>query len=265
MQAAVAGEVGARGKARVISGQPAHDGGDFARLAQAFDRNACHDFFEYIRPDGHDHFGAHIAGADAVDGDAFARQLLRQRHGKAVHARLGGRIVGLPGLAFLAVDGADLDDAPPAFFHHAGYHLAGGIEHAGEIGADDGVPLLPRHLHKGAVSRDACVIDQHIHAAMLLAHALESIDCGLPVGYVANAGVKGKALRGLLIQPLLCVAPGAATCNDFEALAVQLLANGGADAAHAACHVGNFLTHVEVLLYCCGKTARVHSTGAGGT
>ena len=55
-------------------------------------------------------------------------------------------------------------------------------------------------------------------------------------------------MRGLLVQPLLVVARQAAACYDFEALAVQLLADGGVDAAHAACHVGNFLVHVEVLL-----------------
>ena len=80
-------------------------------------------------------------------------------------------------------------------------------------------------------ARDAGVVHQHVHAAMLFFDACEGIYGGLPVSHVCHAGVKGEALRGLLVQPLLVVARQAAACDDFEALAVQLLADGGADAA----------------------------------
>jgi hypothetical protein len=47
----------------------------------------------------------------------------------------------------------------------------------------------------------------------------------------------------LLTQPFVEVAAGAATGNDFVAHFVQPMANSGAYAAHATCHVSDFLTH----------------------
>src|SRR3546814_486691 len=56
---------------------------------------------------GHHHVGADVAGRDGVDGDAEARVFLRQGDGEAMHAGLGGGVVGLAVLALLAVDRTD--------------------------------------------------------------------------------------------------------------------------------------------------------------
>jgi hypothetical protein len=169
---------------------------------------------------------------------------LRQGHGEAVHAGLGGRVVGLAGLALLAVDRADLDDAAPALFHHARHHLLGDVEHAVQVGVDHGVPVLRRHLQEHAVARDAGVVDQHVDRAVLGLGLGEGLDGAVPVGHVAHRGVEGVAQRLLLVQPLVEVAARAAAGDDLEAFLVQALADGGADAAHAAGDVCNFLCHV---------------------
>src|SRR3546814_20158093 len=68
---------------------------------------------------------ADVAGRDGVDGDAEARVFLRQGDGEAMHAGLGGGVVGMAVLALLAVDRTDLDDPAPLSFAHAFHHRAG--------------------------------------------------------------------------------------------------------------------------------------------
>src|SRR3546814_873068 len=113
-------------------------------------------------------FRSDVAGRDGVDGDAEARVLLRQGDGEAVHAGLGGGVVGLAVLALLAVDRADLDDPAPLAFAHAFDHRAGHVEHRVEVGVDDLLPLLRAHLVEGAVAGDAGVVDQDVDRAELL-------------------------------------------------------------------------------------------------
>jgi hypothetical protein len=211
--------------------------------AQALDRDGGNDLLQHVRLDGIDHVGADVARADGVDRHALVGQFLRQGHGEAVHAGLGGRVVGLAGLALFAVDRRDLDDAAPALFHHARHHLLGHVEHGVQVGVDDGVPVLARHLQEHAVAGDAGVVDQHVDGAMLGLGLGEGLDGGVPVGHVAHAGVEGVAQRLLLVQPLVEVAGRAAAGDDLETVLVQALADGGTDATHATGDVGNFLTH----------------------
>jgi hypothetical protein len=48
----------------------------------------------------------------------------------------------------------------------------------------------------------------------------------------------------MLVEPFVKVSAGSATCDDLVAHFVQALTYCGADAAHAACDVSNFLTHL---------------------
>ncbi len=205
------------------------------------------DLLEDLGLDGLDHLGADVARAHRVDGDALGCHLLRQRHREAVHAGLGRRVVGLARLALLAVDRRDLDDAAPAFFDHARHHLLGDVEHAGQVGVDHRVPVFARHLHEHAVARDAGVVDQHVDRAVLADGLGEGLHGGIPVGDVAHRRVEGVAERLLLVDPLDEVARRTAAGDDLEAVLVQALADGGADAAHAAGDVRHFLCHCSLL------------------
>ena len=40
-----------------------------------------------------------------------------------------------------------------------------GVEHPGEIGINDSLPLLRLHAHNKCVPRDACIVHQYIHRA----------------------------------------------------------------------------------------------------
>jgi hypothetical protein len=218
------------------------------RRAQALDRDRGDDLLQDLGLDRTHHVGADVARADGVDRHALGRQLLRQRHREAVHAGLGRRVVGLPGLALLAVDRRDLDDAAPALLHHVRHHLLGDVEHAVQVGVDDGFQS------SGVIFRN---MRSRVMPALLTSTSIAPCSAlrlgegghrAVPVGDVADRGVEGVAQRLLLAQPLVEVAARAAAGDDLEAFLVQALADGGADAAHAAGDVRNFLLHVVSLL-----------------
>ncbi|KAF4531324.1 hypothetical protein B566_EDAN019431, partial [Ephemera danica] len=157
-------------------------------LLTALDRNGGDDLFQHFGLDGANHVSADIARADGVHRHALGRQFLCQGHGEAVHAGLGGGIVRLPGLALFAVHRRDLDDAAEALFHHARHHLLGDVEHAVEVGVDDRVPVVRRHLQEHAVAGDAGVVHQHVDRAVCGHGLAESIDRALPVAHIAHRG-----------------------------------------------------------------------------
>ena len=74
------------------------------------------------------------------------RAFLCQRLGEANLAGLGGRIIGLPELALLAVDRGKIDHAAELAFAHAFDHLPRHIEQRAEIGVDHRRPLFGLHV-----------------------------------------------------------------------------------------------------------------------
>src|SRR5205807_1071703 len=125
VQTAVQREVGAGGERGLLAHQPGDDRGDLFRFPQPLDRDAADDSLEPVGFDGPYHVGADIPGRHGVDGDATRCDLLRQRHGETMDARLGGRVIGLTELAALAVHRGDVDDAAPAApLQAGGWHAA---------------------------------------------------------------------------------------------------------------------------------------------
>ena len=123
------------------------------------------------------------------------------------------------------------------------------VEHGVEVGVDHRLPVLDRHFQEHAIAGDAGVVDQHVDGTVLGHGLAESFGGGVPIGHIADRSVKGVTLGFLLAQPFVKVTAGAAARNDLVAHLVQTMANGGPDAAHAACDVCDFLTHVLVSLW----------------
>src|SRR5690606_30684937 len=99
--------------------------------------------------------GFAVARRHRVHGHALARHFARQGHGEAVHAGLGGRVVGLAELAGLAVDRTDVDDAAETARHHTFDRVPAQVEHAVEVDRHHRVPLRALHLAQGGVAGDA--------------------------------------------------------------------------------------------------------------
>src|SRR5690625_3424705 len=105
----------------------------------------------------------------------------------------GGGIVGLPELAFLTIDGTDIDDTPPFALDHAFYNLLGHIEQTVQVGVDHRTPVVLRHFAKQAVPRDSRIVDEDVDWAETLLDIGKSRCSRIPVGHITYRGMKGIA------------------------------------------------------------------------
>src|SRR6185369_3153161 len=183
MLAAVDRERRAGDEIGVVGDEEKNAARDVLGLAEAAHRNARHDLLEHVLRHRAHHVGVDVAGHDRVDRDAEARTLLRQRLGEAVDAGFGRGVVHLAVLAGLAVDRADVDDAAELARAHAVDDGPAGVEARGEIGADDGVPILPAHAVERAVARDARVVHDDLDRPHLF---FDFLDRGLDRVVVAD-------------------------------------------------------------------------------
>src|SRR5262245_58595500 len=177
---------------------------DLLRLSQAPERNLRQDLaVENLLRNRRNHLGADVTGRDGVDRHALARDFERQCLAEAVHARLGGRIVGLPERALGAVHGRDVDDAAPAAIDHAVDDLLGHVEHRIEVRANDGVPVRLGHLLERGVARDPRIVDENIDRADLLGDPANACLARFEVGDVDRIGVELEAGGLVLGEPVL--------------------------------------------------------------
>ena len=89
-------------------------------------------------------------------------------------------------LAFLAVDGTDIDDAAKVGGDHVFNHLLGHVEHAVEVGGNNGVPVGLAHFSELAVAGDACVVNQHADRTVLGLYFGEGFNRRVPVTDIAD-------------------------------------------------------------------------------
>src|SRR5262249_4603933 len=138
-----------------------------------------------------------------VDGDPGPGPFLGQRFGETVDSRLGGGVVDLSVLPGLAVDRADVDDAPEAARAHAVDDRAAHVEAGGEVGLDHLVPLLPIHALQRGVAGDAGVVDQDLDRSQRSLDRLHALLAGGELAHVelegGDAGLLGEGPRSLLI------------------------------------------------------------------
>src|SRR5436309_2281629 len=142
LQAAVDRDDAAGDVAGVVVGQESHRPGDLPGVAEAADGNGGDDLVEDVLGHGGHHLGVGVAGGDAVDGDAFAGDLEGEAFGEAEQSRFGGGVVGLADVAGLADHGAEGDDPAETVLQHVVEDRLGQVEGAGEVDAQDGVPVV---------------------------------------------------------------------------------------------------------------------------
>jgi len=104
------------------------------------------------------------------------------------------------------------------------------VEGAGEVGVDDLLPLLRRHLVEHGVAGDARIVDQHLDRAEIGLHLADAGDAGIVVGdrpFVGlDAGLGGEFLRRLVIAGIVR--------GDPVTGILQRDGDRGADAARSA-------------------------------
>ncbi len=154
---------------------------------------------------------------NAVHQHARLRQLLAERLGERDDPGLGRRIRHRVGIAFLAGDRGDVDDAAVSRLDHVRRDRAAAQELAGEIDSEDPVPLLDRIVHRGDVlPGDARVVHQNVNLAQIR-------DC-LGSGVFDGCAIGNIHFRGTLQIP----------DPHFGAGLLQPLDDRRADALHAA-------------------------------
>src|SRR5262245_19789466 len=230
---AIGGEGRAGYEARRVGRQECYARGDFVGLTEASDRDLRQDLaLEDVRRDRLDHLGADVVGGYAIDGNVLAGALLGEGLGEADDASFRGRVIGLPGLALLAIDAGDVDDAPEAPRAHPFPDRPRHVEKAVEVGADHGRPLFGGHPVEKGVARDAGIIHENLDRPQVLLDLSQSLDACLGIAHVplvdGDAGLGFEFAGGFIVAGV-----------DRRNLAARILespGNGRADAARAACH-----------------------------
>src|SRR5882672_980929 len=122
-------------------GEKSHHGGHVLRFSEAPQGNLLKQRPTLRLGQRSGHVGVDKAGRNAVDGDAAAADLPRERPRHARDAGLRRRIVDLTGVSARTDHRGDVDDAARTRFHHAAQYRLGELEHGFEIGVDHRVPL----------------------------------------------------------------------------------------------------------------------------
>src|SRR6185437_13378327 len=153
--------------------------------------------------------------------------------GEAVHAGLGGSVVGLAVLALLAVDRTDLHDAAPLARAHAFDHRTGNVEACVQIGVHHVRPLLVAHLVEGGVAGDARVVDENFHRTVLGLDRPDQRRAGGRVGDVAGHHAHLDAFGSHRLAPGLGLVRVAVVGGDPVPLPGEVAHDRAADAARA--------------------------------
>ena len=147
-------------------------------------------------------------------------------------ARLGGGIIHLAVLTGLAIDAADIDDAPESAFPHAGKRELAEIEAGTKVGIDHRFPHVARHALQCAITGDAGIVHQNLDRPHLGRYLLDRPLAFLEVADIeanyADAVFLVKCGRGRLVAGII---------GDHDAaLVLQSGADGGTYASCSARH-----------------------------
>jgi hypothetical protein len=106
-------------------------------------------------------------GGDGVGSDSVGGEELGVAVDEAEEAGFAGGVVGADDTAGLGGDGGEHDESSPAAAAHAGDDGLRYEEGGGEIGVEDGVPLLLADGFEGVDGIDAGVVDEDVDGAEL--------------------------------------------------------------------------------------------------
>ena len=143
-----------------------------------------------------------------------------------------------------------VDDAAPVGGLHGGQRQAGGVEGAGQVDGQDGIPFVDREVLDLGHVLDAGVVDQDVDAAEALGakghHGLDLVGAAHVGAVVVHRNSVGLAGGGHLGLGALRIAK--TVQKDVGPLGCQRLCNPEADAAGGTCDQSCFaLEHLKSL------------------
>ena len=189
--------------------------------------------------------GAHEAGADGGDADAFVAELGVEAFGEADEGELAGGVGQHVGHGEFAADGGDVDDGGAiaaglsGSFEHVREGGVGGVEGGEEVGGHGAAVGGEGLVFDGADLDDAGVVDEDVDAAEVLDGVIDEAGGLGGVGEVGGdeedvvGGEDGSAFEEQMTGAgeLFDVAGGE---DEFGSGAAEALGDGEAEAARAS-------------------------------
>jgi len=186
--------------------------------------------------------GAHEAGADGGDADAFVAKLGVESFGEAGESELGGDVREQVRDGDLAANGGDVDDAAAGFVERGEQvreRSLDGVEGGEEVGLHGAVVGVGGLVFEGADLDDSGVVDEEVDAAEGTDGGFDET-CGLglvgevagdeeDVVFVGDAAALQQVDAGMF--EFVSVAGGE---DEFEAGAPEAMGDGEAESAGAA-------------------------------
>lgn len=186
-----------------LGDEEARDGSDFPGLAEAAHRDLRQQDFLDLVGQVQDHVRLDETGAEGVDLDVEARELLGGGLREADDAGFGRGVVRLAEVAHLADDRGHVDDAAAAALDQVRQGGVGAVKDAAEVGGDDLLPLLDGHTPNRPIAVDAGVVNEDVEATVLLDRRLHERRALIGVGDVGEDGQRGAALLNNLTDDFL--------------------------------------------------------------
>ncbi len=147
----------------------------------------------------------------AVDAHAGARKLLRERLGKGDHSGLARAVGACIGIAFLARDRCDVDDAAVVALAHAGCDQLRADEGAREVDPQHSLPVLERIIPGAGVrTGDAGIVHEDVDAGEFLLRGFERHLRGCRIGDIGGdpKGHAGQHRLHVIYPPVIQVPNG---------------------------------------------------------
>src|SRR3990172_1271842 len=169
-----------------LAGQEQHGIGHVLGLSEPSQGGPLFDLFEDLLSQSGTHLRGDEAGCHRIDRDVSPGQLPGDRPGQTDHSGLGGRVVGLAGVAHHPRHAGHVDDPPAAPLQHRSGRRPGEQKCPPQIDVDHGVELLVFHAQDDVVAGDSGVVDQDLEAAPLVDDCVDHFADALAVGHVAG-------------------------------------------------------------------------------
>src|SRR6266540_171331 len=234
VRGATAGEIvdGTRAERALVRGQPGHQRGDFFRLSHASHGDLGNQQVHRALLHLLEHLGADHGGRHGIDEDPARGHFLGQRLGEPDDAGLGRGIGHEGGIALLARDGGDINDAASPLPQHDLDGRAAAEEDAGEVHGDHAGPVLVAELpdREGAPG-DPRIIDQDVEPSPGLGDALHG---GVHLGGSSHVGGDGDGAAAHLLRGGLGGLGLDVEHRDASAVGAEPAGDGQADAAGGA-------------------------------
>src|SRR5215211_1380886 len=158
---------------RALSRQESHDLRHLLRLAKTPHRNPGFDPIFHVLGQGSGQLRLDVPRRHRVDRDPALRHLPCHALGEPDDPRLGGRVVGLPGVPDESDDGGHTHDPAPPGPNHGPESGPRTQVCALEVRLQYVVELVLFHPHHEVVPRDTGGVDQYVHPPEGVAHTFE--------------------------------------------------------------------------------------------